>query len=126
MNTVFSSLDIYQSQGYTLTTAEGAQPVRAARRSYLPTWSLAFSSCSLLLTPHVTLRQRCGSGWIYLTICWSHRNRSRHRGRPAFGGSPSRKEDGAHTSQLCSCACEFCRGIHEGQPGTCDLSWRGE
>ena len=33
MNTVFSSLDIYQSQGYTLTTAEGAQPVRAARVS---------------------------------------------------------------------------------------------
>jgi predicted permease len=33
MNTVFTSLDIYQSQGYTLTTAEGAQPVRAARVS---------------------------------------------------------------------------------------------
>lgn len=33
MNTVFSSLDIYQSQGYTLTTAEGAQPVRVARVS---------------------------------------------------------------------------------------------
>jgi len=33
MNTVFRSLDIYQSQGYTLTTAEGAQPVRAARVS---------------------------------------------------------------------------------------------
>jgi macrolide transport system ATP-binding/permease protein len=33
MNTVFSSLDIYQSQGYTLTTAEGAQHVRAARVS---------------------------------------------------------------------------------------------
>src|SRR6516162_5545721 len=33
MSTVFSSLDIYQSQGYTLTIAEGAQPVRAARVS---------------------------------------------------------------------------------------------
>ena len=36
MNTVFSSLDIYQSQGYTLTTAEGAQPVRAARTGWAP------------------------------------------------------------------------------------------
>jgi macrolide transport system ATP-binding/permease protein len=33
MNTVFSSLDIYQSQGYTLTTGEGAEPVRVARVS---------------------------------------------------------------------------------------------
>jgi predicted permease len=33
MNTVFASLDVYQNQGYTLTTAEGAQPVRAARVS---------------------------------------------------------------------------------------------
>jgi predicted permease len=33
MNTVFSSLEIYQGQGYTLTTGEGAQPVRAARVS---------------------------------------------------------------------------------------------
>lgn len=33
MNTVFSSLDIYQSQGYTLTTSDGAQRVRAARVS---------------------------------------------------------------------------------------------
>src|SRR5215475_13726152 len=33
MNTVFSSLDIYQSQGYTFTTGEGAEPVRAARVS---------------------------------------------------------------------------------------------
>jgi predicted permease len=33
MNTAFSSLDIYQSQGYTLMTAEGAQRVRAARIS---------------------------------------------------------------------------------------------
>jgi predicted permease len=33
MNAVFSSLDIYQSQGYTLATAEGAQRVRAARVS---------------------------------------------------------------------------------------------
>jgi predicted permease len=33
MNTVFRSLDIYQSQGYTLASAEGAQRVRAARIS---------------------------------------------------------------------------------------------
>jgi len=33
MNTVLSSLDVYQTQGYTLTTAEGAQPVRVARIS---------------------------------------------------------------------------------------------
>jgi predicted permease len=33
MNTVFSSLDVYQNQGYRLTTAEGAMPVRAARVS---------------------------------------------------------------------------------------------
>jgi predicted permease len=33
MNTVFSSMDIYQTQGYTLMTAEGAQPVRVARIS---------------------------------------------------------------------------------------------
>jgi macrolide transport system ATP-binding/permease protein len=33
MNTVFESLDIYQSQGYTLTTPEGAHRVRAARIS---------------------------------------------------------------------------------------------
>jgi macrolide transport system ATP-binding/permease protein len=33
LNAVFSSLDIYQSQGYTLAAAEGAQRVRAARVS---------------------------------------------------------------------------------------------
>src|SRR5215469_6330635 len=33
MNTVFSSLEIYQTNGSTLTTANGAEPVRAIRVS---------------------------------------------------------------------------------------------